>query len=90
MGKANELPRRPITNPYFRHLAGETRLCPLCGHKTRLNGTLTADAALEACTNPGCQWFQTRIAPDWASKDRGNAGGEKRGSGLKVLDGGME
>ncbi|WP_077597780.1 hypothetical protein [Olsenella urininfantis] len=56
---------RPVTNPYFRSMARQVRLCPRCGHKTRLAGTLNPDAAYEACDD--CGLFTTLVAPEWAS-----------------------
>lgn len=81
MGAAANLPKRPITNPYFASMAREVRLCPLCGHRTSLNGTLSPDAALEACTNPDCRYFQTLVAPDWAS-----GGGAPKRPRLRLVD----
>lgn len=81
MGAADNLPRRPITNPYFVSMSKEVRLCPVCGSRTRLNGTLDPDAALEACTNPDCRWFQALEAPEWA---RGKKAAPK--SHLRLVD----
>lgn len=55
---------KPVKSPYFRSLARQARLCPRCGAKTRLAGTLNPDAAYEVCDR--CGLFTTLVAPEWA------------------------
>lgn len=55
---------QPVTSPYFKSLARQVRLCPECGHRTRLAGTLSPNGAYEFC--PACEWFRVLAAPEWA------------------------
>lgn len=55
---------KPVESPYFRSLSKQVRLCPRCGEKTRLAGTLNPDAAYEVCGD--CGFFTTLVAPEWA------------------------
>ena len=54
---------KPVESPYFRSLSRRSRLCPRCGHKTRLAGTLNPDCAHEVCD--ACGFFFTLQAPEW-------------------------
>ena len=72
----------PVTNPYFKSMARQVRLCPRCHRKTRLAGTLNPDAAYEVCD--ACGYFFTLVAPEWASGKK--AGGPR--PALTVVEGG--
>lgn len=76
---------RPVASPYFASMAKQARLCPRCGRRTRLAGTLSPDAAYEVCD--GCGLVSTLVAPEWA---RVGGGGPEAGRGprLTVIEGG--
>lgn len=55
---------KPVELPYFRSLAKQVRLCPRCGAKSRLAGTLNPDCAYEVCDR--CGLFTALVALEWA------------------------
>lgn len=74
----------PLTNPYFISLSKQMRLCPRCGAKTRIAGTLNGDVAKELCDE--CGYFRGLLAPGWAMGKRVEEA--HTSSPFTVIDGG--
>lgn len=60
------------------------RLCPRCGAKTRIAGTLSGDVAKELCDE--CGYFRGLLAPGWAMGKRVEEA--RTPSPFTVIDGG--
>ena len=60
------------------------RLCPRCGAKTRIAGTLSGDVAKELCDE--CGYFRGLLAPEWAMGKRVEEA--RTPSPFTVIDGG--
>lgn len=74
----------PLTNPHFISLSKQVRLCPRCGAKTRIAGTLSGDVAKELCDE--CGYFRGLLAPEWAMGKRVEEA--RTSSPFSVIDGG--
>ena len=86
MSRIAQLPRTPLTNPYFVSLARQRRLCPVCGKPAELTGTLNPNAAYEFCADLDCPYCQTLVAPEWA-RVGGRAGArDSSRSGLYLVE----